>query len=116
VASSPLRPRVTPGRSLGDLAAGAGATAAGGGTVPAVAITGVTLRAQDAVPGDLFAALPGAAAHGAQFVPAALAGGAAAVLTDDEGADRIRGLLGDDPPVPVLTHPAPRAVLGAIAA
>ncbi len=116
MASSPLRPRVTPGRSLGDLAAGAGATAAGGGTVPAVAITGVTLRAQDAVPGDLFAALPGAAAHGAQFVPAALAGGAAAVLTDDEGADRIRGLLGDDPPVPVLTHPAPRAVLGAIAA
>ena len=30
-------------------------------------ITGVTLRAQDVQPGDLFAALPGGATHGAGF-------------------------------------------------
>ena len=37
-------------------------------------------------PGALFAALPGSAAHGAAFVPQALAMGATAILTDAEGA------------------------------
>ena len=36
-------------------------------TRPGSLLTGVTLRAQDARPGDLFAALPGTRAHGAQF-------------------------------------------------
>ena len=51
---------------------------------PATAVTGVTLRASDVRPGDLFAALPGARAHGADFAAEALARGAAAVLTDPE--------------------------------
>lgn len=76
-------------------------------------VTGATLRAQHVVPGDLFAALPGARAHGADFAADALAAGAAAVLTDDAGAERpaLR-----DATVPVLVHSDPRAVLGAVAA
>ncbi len=74
-------------------------------------VTGVTLRAAEVRPGDLFAALPGSRAHGADFVPAALAAGAVAVLTDPEGAGR-PALAG----VPVLVHPRPREVLGAAAA
>jgi len=82
-------------------------------------VTGVTLRAQQVRPGDLFAALPGARAHGADFVAQALAAGAVAVLTDPAGAER--PALRDAPEVTggrvaVLVHPDPRAVLGAVAA
>lgn len=76
-----------------------------------VVVTGVTLRAADALPGDLFAALPGSRAHGADFAAAALDAGAAAVLTDPVGAAR-PGLAG----VPVLVHERPREVVGAAAA
>jgi UDP-N-acetylmuramoyl-L-alanyl-D-glutamate--2,6-diaminopimelate ligase len=77
----------------------------------AATVTGVTLRASDARHGDLFAALPGSRAHGADYAAAALAGGAVAVLTDPEGARR--PLLAG---VPLLVHPRPREVLGAVAA
>ena len=113
---SALRPRTTPGLSLTALAAGAGATACDGGAVPDVGITEVTLRAQEAVPGDLFAAVPGSAAHGAEFAGAVVDGGAAAILTDAAGAVTIHRKLGDPAPVPVLVHPAPRSVLGEVAA
>jgi UDP-N-acetylmuramoyl-L-alanyl-D-glutamate--2,6-diaminopimelate ligase len=79
-----------------------------------VRLTGVTLRGQDAMPGDLFAALPGTRAHGARYAADAVARGAVAVLTDEEG---LRGLAEfADLGVPVLVHPAPRSVLGAAAA
>ncbi|ORA72421.1 UDP-N-acetylmuramoyl-L-alanyl-D-glutamate--2,6-diaminopimelate ligase [Mycolicibacterium insubricum] len=78
-----------------------------------VRITGVTLRAQEARPHDLFAALPGSSAHGADFAADALARGATAILTDPVGADRLRGTAAG---VPLLTVPNPRAVLGALAA
>jgi UDP-N-acetylmuramoyl-L-alanyl-D-glutamate--2,6-diaminopimelate ligase len=74
-------------------------------------VTGMTLRAAEACPGDLFAALPGARAHGADFAGQALAAGAVAVLTDPDGATR-PALAG----VPVLVHPDPRAVVGRAAA
>jgi UDP-N-acetylmuramoyl-L-alanyl-D-glutamate--2,6-diaminopimelate ligase len=73
-------------------------------------VTGVTLRAQHVQPGDLFAALPGNRAHGADFAHEALAAGAVAVLTDPAGAERES--LKD---VPLLIHDDPRAVLGAAA-
>ena len=79
-------------------------------------VTGVTLRAQDAAPGDLFAALPGSAAHGAQFTIEALHAGAAAVLTDYDGLAIIHYLLGAPAPVPVLVHRVPRSILGDVAA
>jgi UDP-N-acetylmuramoyl-L-alanyl-D-glutamate--2,6-diaminopimelate ligase len=47
-------------------------------------ITGVTADSRQVRPGYLFAALPGARADGASFIPAALKAGAAAVLADDE--------------------------------
>ncbi len=76
-------------------------------------IYGITQRAQHVRAGDLFAALPGANTHGADFVPAALSAGASAVLTDPAGAARpaLRAAT-----VPVLVLPDPRAVLGPLAA
>ncbi|GAA4717228.1 UDP-N-acetylmuramoyl-L-alanyl-D-glutamate--2,6-diaminopimelate ligase [Phytohabitans rumicis] len=66
-------------------------------------------HASDAVrPGDLYAALPGARRHGAEFIPAAVASGAVAVLTDPAGAAAASGL-------PALVVPDPRAVLGTVA-
>ena len=109
--TSALRPRDTPGVLLDDLAGRIGAVAADGGGVPSVPVGGVTLRAQDAAAGDVFAALPGATAHGAEFADAAVRGGAVAVLTDAAGVEIIHRLLGAPAPVPVLVHPAPRAVL-----
>lgn len=114
--TSTLRPRTTPGLSLSALAVRVGAVGADGGSVPGVPVTGVTLRAQDAVAGDLFAALPGASAHGAEFTGAAVQAGAVAVITDPAGVAVIHAALGEPAPIPVLVHPAPRAVLGALAA
>jgi UDP-N-acetylmuramoyl-L-alanyl-D-glutamate--2,6-diaminopimelate ligase len=78
-----------------------------------LAVTGATLRAQHVLPGDLFAALPGARAHGADFAAEAITAGAVAVLTDETGAARpaVR-----DAGIPVLVHDDPRGVLGAVAA
>ncbi|MCX6484083.1 MAG: UDP-N-acetylmuramoyl-L-alanyl-D-glutamate--2,6-diaminopimelate ligase [Mycobacterium sp.] len=114
--SGALRPRSAPGLALPLLAARVEAAPAGGTDLPDLRIAGVTLRAQDAVPGDLFAALPGASAHGAEYTGAALVAGAVAVLTDADGLEVIHRLLGDPAPVPVLVHPAPRSILGALAA
>jgi UDP-N-acetylmuramoyl-L-alanyl-D-glutamate--2,6-diaminopimelate ligase len=66
-------------------------------------------------PGDLYAALPGARVHGARFVPAAAAAGAVAVLTDPAGAALLDDQL-EQPSLPRLVVPAPRAVLGDLAA
>jgi UDP-N-acetylmuramoyl-L-alanyl-D-glutamate--2,6-diaminopimelate ligase len=105
--SSPLRPGITLGVPLADLAVSVGAE----GAVPDVSVHGVTLRAQDAQPGDLFAALAGTRAHGARYIDDAVSRGAVAVLTDIAG--RAAAL---DAGVPVLVHPDPRAVLGRLAA
>ncbi|MGL5910818.1 MAG: Mur ligase domain-containing protein, partial [Phycicoccus sp.] len=76
-----------------------------------VDVTGVTLDSRAVQPGDLYAALPGARVHGADFVVAAVAAGAAAVLTDPVGAGRVAGAG-----VPLLVVDRPRAVLGVLAA
>ncbi len=49
-------------------------------------VTGISLHSSHIVPGDLYAALPGASAHGASFAGVAKARGAVGVLTDPEGA------------------------------
>jgi UDP-N-acetylmuramoyl-L-alanyl-D-glutamate--2,6-diaminopimelate ligase len=105
-----LRPSHPAGQALSALAEQVAAVPAGGPVVPDVQVTGVTLRGQDAEPGDLFAALPGASSHGARFVDDAVRRGAVAVLTDAAGAAQT------DVSVPVLIHPAPRSVLGELAA
>jgi len=77
-----------------------------------VQVTGVTLRGQNAQPGDLFAALPGASSHGGRYAADAVARGAVAVLTDAAGVDAMSGEV----EMPVLIHPDPRSVLGELAA
>ena len=107
-----LRPNHPVGQVLGRLAEQVRAVPAGGVTVPNVQVTGVTLRGQNAQPGDLFAALPGASSHGGRYAADAVAQGAVAVLTDAAGVDAMGGDVG----VPVLIHPDPRSVLGELAA
>ncbi|MEE6177753.1 UDP-N-acetylmuramoyl-L-alanyl-D-glutamate--2,6-diaminopimelate ligase [Mycobacterium sp. 050134] len=109
-----LRPSAVAGVALSALATQAGAVAAdGSAAVPAVAVTGVTLRAQDVLPGDLFAALPGSMTHGARYAGDAIDRGAVAVLTDAAGVAEMGAHAGR---VPTLVHPAPRGVLGGLAA
>jgi UDP-N-acetylmuramoyl-L-alanyl-D-glutamate--2,6-diaminopimelate ligase len=107
-----LRPASPAGQPLAVLAAAIGAAPADGTELPAITVTGVTLRAQDTLPGDLFAALPGANTHGAHFAAGAVDGGAVAILTDPAGAAALPPIRG----IPVLLHPSPRDVLGAAAA
>lgn len=81
------------------------------GDVPAAQVTGLTLSTQRLYDGDLYAALPGAQAHGARFVDQAVAAGAVAVLTDAEGAEMCARV-----DVPVLVVTEPRGALGDLAA
>jgi UDP-N-acetylmuramoyl-L-alanyl-D-glutamate--2,6-diaminopimelate ligase len=107
-----IRPRHVAPASLTALAERiAGAT----GTEPdlhgdaSTTVTGACLRAHEVAPGELFAALGGARAHGADFAAQALERGAVAVLTDPEGAAR-PAVAGAG--VPLLVHPRPREALG----
>ncbi|MFI7668959.1 Mur ligase family protein [Nocardia sp. NPDC049526] len=72
-----------------------------------IQVTGIEQRSHAVQPGDLFAALPGAQAHGARFARDAVERGAVAVFTDPAGAE-LAGELG----VPVLVREQPRSVLG----
>jgi UDP-N-acetylmuramoyl-L-alanyl-D-glutamate--2,6-diaminopimelate ligase len=76
-----------------------------------VVLTGCTHDSRAVRPGDLYAALPGARAHGADFTAQAVAAGAVAVLTDAAGEQRATAAG-----VPVVVADRPRAVLGAVAA
>ncbi|MCV7443259.1 UDP-N-acetylmuramoyl-L-alanyl-D-glutamate--2,6-diaminopimelate ligase [Mycobacterium paraense] len=108
-----LRPSAGAGARLPELAAQVGAVMADGLAVPDVPVTGVTLRAQEVLPGDLYAALPGSTTHGARFAADAIERGAVAVLTDAAGVAE----MGDrTQAVPTLLHPGPRGVLGGLAA
>jgi UDP-N-acetylmuramoyl-L-alanyl-D-glutamate--2,6-diaminopimelate ligase len=110
----PLRPSRTAAIPLAALAALIGSTIVG--LTDEVVVTGVTLRAQQVRPGDLFAALPSLTPgrpHGADFAGTALASGAVALLTDPVGARHPSVAAG---PAPVLVHPDPRSVLGPLAA
>ncbi|WP_231982243.1 Mur ligase domain-containing protein, partial [Mycobacterium sp. E2327] len=106
-----LRPTADAGLRLPELAAQVGAVLADGVAVPDIPVTGVTLRAQDVRPGDLFAALPGSATHGARYAGDAIERGAVAVLTDAAGVTEMPAAT-----VPTLVHPTPRGVLGGLAA
>ena len=89
----------------------AGPEGPGAAARAATPLTGATHDSRAVRPGDLYAALPGARHHGADFCPQAAAAGAAAVLTDPAGRERALATG-----LPVLVHPAPRRVLGAVAA
>ncbi|SCL37478.1 UDP-N-acetylmuramoylalanyl-D-glutamate--2,6-diaminopimelate ligase [Micromonospora rhizosphaerae] len=102
------RPRTVNPVRLGDLAARLAAEPPTGAAE--VAVTGVTHASQEVRPGDLYAALPGARRHGAEFAAGAAEAGAVAVLTDPAGAE-LAALAG----LPALVVADPRAVLGTVA-
>lgn len=74
-------------------------------------VTGITHDSRAVRPGDLYAALPGARAHGADFVSQAASLGAVAVLTDPAGAERVAATG-----LPALVVDDPRARMGELAA
>lgn len=84
-----------------------------GATIPehAADVTGITHDSRAVRPGDLYAALPGARAHGADFVVQAAGLGAVAVLTDPAGAERAAATG-----LPVLVVDDPRGRMGELAA
>ena len=104
LAARPAHPPATP---LAQLARAVGV----GGEQPDVVVTGITLDSRRVRPGDLYAALPGARAHGARFAGQAAAAGAVAILTDAQGEALAAGAG-----LPALVVERPRAVLGAVAA
>ncbi|QHC21641.1 UDP-N-acetylmuramoyl-L-alanyl-D-glutamate--2,6-diaminopimelate ligase [Streptomyces sp. GS7] len=76
----------------------------------AVQVTGITHDSRAVRPGDIYAALPGARLHGADFVAQAADLGAAAILTDPSGAERAAATG-----LPVLAVDNPRGRMGALA-
>ncbi|MFE3097758.1 UDP-N-acetylmuramoyl-L-alanyl-D-glutamate--2,6-diaminopimelate ligase [Streptomyces sp. NPDC059248] len=105
-APRPDRPRPTP---LAELAALLGVSAPA--TQDPVPVTGITHDSRAVRPGDLYAALPGARVHGADFADQAARLGAVAVLTDPAGAERAAAAG-----LPALVVDGPRARMGALAA
>jgi UDP-N-acetylmuramoyl-L-alanyl-D-glutamate--2,6-diaminopimelate ligase len=103
------RPDGLPARSLAEVGAHLGVTVPVEADGPAV--RGVTHDSRAVRPGDLYAALPGSRAHGADFAAAAAAAGAVACLTDPAGRDRAEA-------AGLTTYAVadPRAVLGRLAA
>lgn len=78
-------------------------------------ITGISLDSRQVKPGHLFAALPGSARHGGDFIQYALRMDAAAVLTDRAGAKIASGLLKDWDGALIVAED-PRAALAGAAA
>lgn len=93
-------------RTVEAVAAIANATLTGNAST---VISGLTLNSSAVQEGDLFIALPGEKAHGADFAADAISRGAVAVLTDETGAQKISG-------VPVIVSANPRRAAGVISA
>lgn len=104
------RPGSPPRTPLAEVSAWTGAELRPQQSGPTIA-TGLSLSSQRIRPGDIYAALPGSRAHGAVYAADAVAAGAVAVLTDEEGAR-----IADDAGVPLLVLEQPRSVLGSLAA
>ena len=112
------RPSAPIPRSLAEIAARLGDARVvdadrptGGAAGATVMVTGITHASNEVRPGDVFAALPGAQAHGSTYVPAAAAAGAVAVFTDAVGAP-----AAVEAGLPAIVVPDARAALGPAAA
>ncbi len=89
------------------------ALTARGGADPV--ITGIAVDSRDVREGFLFAALPGSKVHGGEFIQYALRMGAAAILTDEEGATLAEAeLVASD--AALVVSEAPRQALAFTAA
>ncbi|MEV8305999.1 UDP-N-acetylmuramoyl-L-alanyl-D-glutamate--2,6-diaminopimelate ligase [Streptomyces flavidovirens] len=104
-APRPVQVRPTP---LGELAERLGTEARA--VESAAEVTGITHDSRAVRPGDLYAALPGARLHGADFATQAAGLGAAAILTDPTGAERAAATG-----LPVLVVEDPRGRMGELA-
>ncbi|MEU8518572.1 UDP-N-acetylmuramoyl-L-alanyl-D-glutamate--2,6-diaminopimelate ligase [Streptomyces sp. NPDC048577] len=100
------RPEQARPTHLGDLAARLGIE-----TSAAAEVSGITHDSRAVRPGDVYAALPGARLHGADFAAQAAGLGAAAILTDPSGAERAAATG-----LPVLVVEDPRGRMGELAA
>ncbi|MFB2530832.1 UDP-N-acetylmuramoyl-L-alanyl-D-glutamate--2,6-diaminopimelate ligase [Paracoccus sp. p3-h83] len=78
-------------------------------------ITGISVDSRTIKPGHLFAALPGSAVHGAEFIPYALRMQAGAILTDRAGAAQAAEAL-KGATIPVVVAEDARAALSGAAA
>jgi len=107
VSEASLRPEHPVPRSLARLAEEFGFEIRG--EAGEAEIEGVSITSRAIEGGDLYVALPGRNAHGADYAAEAAEAGAAAVLTDPAGAARIPD------GIPVLVTADPRAALGAVA-
>ncbi|MFF9203467.1 UDP-N-acetylmuramoyl-L-alanyl-D-glutamate--2,6-diaminopimelate ligase [Streptomyces sp. NPDC014986] len=103
----PPRPVRLSATSLAELAGQLGVPA----PEKAAEVTGITHDSRAVRPGDLYAALPGARTHGADFATQAAGLGAVAVLTDPAGAERVAATG-----LPALVVDDPRARMGELAA
>ena len=110
VSAPDLRPSHVEPYSLGEVALALGAATTVGMGVD-LRVTGVTHDSRAVRPGDLYAGLPGARAHGATFAGQAAERGAVALLTDRAGA-----ALADAVGLPTVVVDDPRAALGPVAA
>ncbi|MFH8343343.1 UDP-N-acetylmuramoyl-L-alanyl-D-glutamate--2,6-diaminopimelate ligase [Streptomyces sp. NPDC018045] len=106
-APRPERVRPTP---LADLAEQLGTSVPAAADAADTVVTGITHDSRAVRPGDVYAALPGARFHGADFANQAADLGAAAVLTDPAGRERAAATG-----LPVLVVDEPRARMGALA-
>lgn len=97
--NEPTRPEFVDPVALGALGDLVGGTVEGDAGTQ---VSGLTHSSGAVRPGDLYAAVPGSRTHGARFVPEAVGSGAAAVLTDADGA-----VLAGDLDVPVLLVESP---------
>lgn len=87
-----IRPLTQSQRSLASIASTAGATSElSASELEKIGVTGVTSSSLDVEPGDLFCAFAGEKVHGASFAQDAIKSGAVAILTDAEGAKKIKG-------------------------
>ena len=100
------RPLISATKSLADLAAFIGVN-----TDLNLEFSGITSNSNSVEAGDLFAALPGAKVHGAEFVQLAKERGAVAILTDSEGQKIVEG---SSIALPTIVIADPRRELGEI--
>jgi UDP-N-acetylmuramoyl-L-alanyl-D-glutamate--2,6-diaminopimelate ligase len=95
-----IRPLTQSQRSLASIASTVGATSElSASELEKIGVTGVISSSSDVEPGDLFCAFAGEKVHGASFAQDAIKSGAVAILTDAEGAKKIKGS-----PVLVVTN------------
>lgn len=105
-----IRPHHSAARILSEMCAEFGLNEPEGFDLESIEVTGVSSDHRSVEAGDIFVAMPGRRAHGAEFLADVVEAGAVAVLTDPAGAEHAAAL-----DLPVLVVDAPRLALGHVA-